>query len=345
MPEKKINQVFVKSPFIFEMRRKDAVVNTNDVLVKIKTCGICGTDVHLAKNGSPDFLPLGHEISGIVEEVGKNVDRFKPGDQVVAENHTMCGVCSSCKNGQPVYCKNIKLYYGIEAGLADYIVLHHTMFNPFNSLSFEEATMAEPLTVALDLTKTVEIPLNSDVAVFGGGTIGLLIVQLVKLFGAKSVILVDSSSGDEQSRFRMDTGKKLGADYTIGYNDPDFYNFINSKYPEGLDRIIITSPPQTLTGAIKIAKFGAFIGLIGIVFDERRTVSFDMNEFHFKRLQLRCIHELPNLLFPLALDLIKNKKILTGDIITHRFKFEDYKKAFELLEDRNQKVIKVLINI
>ena len=69
MSEKEINQVFVKSPFIFEMRQKGAVVNSNDVLIKIKTCGICGTDVHLAKNGSPDFLPLGHEISGIVEGV------------------------------------------------------------------------------------------------------------------------------------------------------------------------------------------------------------------------------------------------------------------------------------
>ena len=311
--------------------------------MKIKICGICGTDFHFTKNGAPDYVPLGHEISGIVEETGSNVTRLKPGDKVIAENHTFCGVCESCKNGQPFYCRNMRYYYELEAGLADYIVLHHSMFITYNDLSFEEASIAEPLTVALDLVKAVEIPLNSDVAVFGAGTIGLFICQIVKLLGARSIVLVDSSIKDKQSRFRMETGKKLGVDHIIGFNDPDFYDFINKTYPSGLDRVIITAPPQTINGAIKITKFGAFIGLIGIVFDEKRMVTFDMNEFHFKRLQLRCIHAIPNLYFPLALDLIKNKSIKTDELITHKLKFNDYKKAFEILGDKNQNAIKVLI--
>ena len=345
MFEKEIKQIFVKSPFDFETRKKKVELEVDDVLMKIKICGICGTDYHFAKDGAPDFVPLGHEISGIVEKTGSNVTRLKPGDKVIAENHTLCGVCESCKNGQPVFCKNMRFYYEREAGLADYIVLHQSMFTTYNDLTFEEAAVAEPLTVALDLVKAVEIPLNSDVAIFGAGTIGLLICQVVKLLGARSVVLVDDRMADQQSRFRMETGKKLGADNIIGYNDLDFYDFINGLYPSGLDRVIITAPPQTLSGAIKITKFGAFIGLIGIVFDQRRMVTFDMNEFHFKRLQLRCIHAIPNLYFPLALDLIKNKSIKTSEIITHVLKFHEYTKAFDILKDKNQNAIKVLIKI
>jgi L-iditol 2-dehydrogenase len=345
MSEKEIKQVFVKSPFLFEIRTKKVKLKPDDALMKIKTCGICGTDIHLAKDGAQEYMPLGHEISGIIEQTGSNVTRLKPGDKVIAENHTFCGVCESCKNGQPVHCSNMRYYYGLDAGLADYIVLHQSMFTIYDGLSFEEAAIAEPLTVALDLVKAVEIPLNGNVAIFGAGAIGLFVCQLVKLKGAKSVVLVDYSMKDPQSRFRMETGKKLGADNIIGYGDPDFYDFINKICPSGFDRVIITSPPQTLDGAIKIAKFGAFIGLIGIVFDQRRMVTFDMNEFHFKRLQLRCIHAIPNLYFPLALDLIKNGKIKTEEIITHRLRFDEYVKAFEILEDKNQNVIKVFIEI
>ena len=98
---KEIKQVFVKSPYIFELRKKTIKkLEENEVLLKIKTIGICGTDVNIAKEGAPDFTPLGHEISGTVEEVGANVTKYRLGDKVVAENHTMCGVCSSCKNGQ-----------------------------------------------------------------------------------------------------------------------------------------------------------------------------------------------------------------------------------------------------
>jgi len=343
--EKEINQVFVKAPFIFEKRKKTVEVSHDDVLVRIKSCGICGSDIQRAKNGAIEFTHVGHEIAGTVEAIGENINRFKKGDLVVAENHTLCGVCESCKNGMPAFCKNIKTYYGQEGGMADYILVHNSMLYPYNSLTFEEAVMAEPLTVALDIVKACDIQLNSTVAVFGAGTIGLLILQLVKQMGAKNIMLVDSSLKDPQSSFRLNTGKSLGADKIIGYEDDDFIDFVEDEYPEGFDRVIITSPPATIRGAIKIAKFGGIIGLIGIVYGPDSIVSFDMNEFHFKRLQLRCIHPTPNLYFPLALNLLNNKKVTVDKIITHRIDFENYRDAFDIVQNKKQHAIKIIINM
>ncbi len=336
-------QLFTKSPFNFEIRKKMLQPGLDDVLVKVKACGICGTDYHFAKDGAGDFIPLGHEVSGIVEKVGDNVTRFKPGDNVVAENHTLCGVCEKCKDGLSVHCRNIKTYQGVEAGLADYILLHHTMLNKFTGLNFTEASMAEPLTVALDIVEATDIPLNSSVAIFGAGTIGLLILQVVKLLGASDILLVDKSLDDKSSRYKLELGKKLGASDIAGYDSPDFYDVIKDKYPDGLDRVIITSPPNTLEGAINISKFGGVIGLIGVVFGKDRLVSFDMNEFHFKRLELRCIHAIPNLRFPMALDLIKRKKIDVNSLITHKVNFEDYEQAFNIFKDAQAESVKIVV--
>lgn len=340
-----IRQVYVKSPYIFKIQKKPfKKLEKDEVLIKIKACGLCGTDNYIAKHGAADFIPLGHEIAGLVEEVGQNVENYKPGDKVTAENHTMCGVCSSCKNGYPIYCKNMRIYYEIEAGLADYIVLHHSMLNPFDGLSYNDASLAEPLTVALDLAESTDIPLHSNVAVFGTGAIAFLTVQLVKSMGAKSVILMGSGYNKKRSLFKKSVGEKLGVDFYIDFNDANFSKKVKEKYPEGVDRILITSPPKTFLNAVEIANFGAIIGLVGIVYDEERNVSFDMNEFHFKRLQLRCPNPLPNLMFPLALDMLKSGKIKTKDIITHQFKFDDYKEAFDLFKDPNQEVIKIIVN-
>lgn len=340
---KETRQVFTKSPFNFEVREKKLTAGIDDVLVKVKACGICGTDYHFAKDGAEDFIPLGHEVAGVVEEVGSNVKRFKSGDMVVAENHTLCGVCKYCKDGLPEHCSNMKSYQGFEAGLADYLLVHHSMLNGFTGLSFVEASMAEPLTVALDIVEATDIPLNSSVAIFGAGTIGLMIMQVVKLSGASNILLVDKSMDDPKCRHKLELGKKIGADEIIGYNSPDFLDFIKAKYPNGLDRVIITSPPNTLEGAIAISKFGGIIGLIGVVFGKDRFVSFDMNEFHFKRLELRCIHAIPNLRFPLALDLIKEKKIDVNSLITHQVNFADYKKVFDILNDDKIESVKITV--
>jgi threonine dehydrogenase-like Zn-dependent dehydrogenase len=339
-----IRQVHVKSPYDFKIVEKPFKgLGKDEVLMRIRACGLCGTDNYIAKNGASDWMPLGHEIAGEVIDVGESVERFKPGDKVVAENHTMCGVCSSCKNGLPVYCENMRIYYEIEAGLADYIVLHHTMFNKYDGISYEDASMAEPLTVALDLVQMSDIPLNSDVAVFGTGAISMLAIQCAKLKGARSVILMGSGTDKKRSQFKKDIGEKIGADFYIDFNDPDFDKKMNDRYPDGVDRILITSPPKTFLKAIDIAKIGGIIGLVGIVYDEGRNVTFDMNAFHFKRLQLRCPNCLPNLMFPMALDMLKTGLIKTKEIITHQFKFEDYLKGFDLLRDPNQQVVKIII--
>ncbi|UCB46494.1 MAG: alcohol dehydrogenase catalytic domain-containing protein, partial [Spirochaetota bacterium] len=130
----------------YEKPKKDEVV------VKIRACGICGTDLHFFNDfPAAHPIPLGHEVSGTIEETGREVQGLSPGDSVIVQNHVPCGKCESCRNGNVSLCRNIQTYMTDSAGMAEYLKVNQNMIVPYKALSHEEAVIAEPLTVALDL--------------------------------------------------------------------------------------------------------------------------------------------------------------------------------------------------
>ncbi|MBT9150853.1 MAG: Sorbitol dehydrogenase [candidate division WS2 bacterium] len=330
---------FVKVPFQFEIREVEIPRPGDDeILVKVKACGVCGTELHISRYLARDWMPFGHEVVGEVVELGRSVRTSKKGDKVVIENATFCGICEVCKNGKVEFCENPHTLNG-KGGFAEYICVHKNSLYPFEGLSFKEAVLAEPLTVALDLTGVSDISLNSDVAIFGPGSIGLMAVKLARLRGARKVYLTGLS--EDKARLRM--GKELGADKTIEVNKIDLVKFMKKEFPKGMDRVLVTSPPKTLLDAIQIAGYGGIVSFIGIELGEGSKITFDVNEFHFKKLQMRASYAVPNLMFPKALDLLKRKVIDAQKLITHSFDLEHIEEAIKTVIQKREEVIKVAV--
>jgi L-iditol 2-dehydrogenase len=273
------------------------------------------------------------------------VPRWQGGDAVIVENHTACGVCEPCKNGRALYCQNLTSYMDDRAGFADYLRVRADMVQRYDAqaLTPQQAALAEPLTVALDLLQRADPDLNDEVAIFGPGPIGLMLTRLAKLRGARRVFLTASTRSTPRGRCRLDIGRRMGADLVLAEAEDDVVATIKAAVPQGVDRVLVTAPPRTLPLGFEIARFGAIVGLIGIEFGQGGEVTFDVNAFHFKKLQLRASHAIPNHYFPIALDLLARRVIGPDLLISHTFALNDYAAAFRVLTDTQQAAVKVVI--
>ncbi|MDY0094030.1 MAG: alcohol dehydrogenase catalytic domain-containing protein [Candidatus Vecturithrix sp.] len=330
---------YVRVPFQVELRDIPIPeIGPEEVLVKVLACGICGTDLHFGRTSAKEeALPLGHEFCGVVAKVGANVTRFAPGDEVIVENHTSLGTSTACKNGEIVYCTDLYISMN-DPCMADYIKTHHLALHKNPGLTPVEATLAEPLTVALDVIEEGGIPIGSNVAIFGGGPIGLMALKLAKIKGARKVVLTQSS----HSKARIALAHKLGADQVFCPDQVNIVEALRAECPEGFDRVFITAPPRTIPDAFEITRFGAIITYNGIDFDNG-MISFDANAFHFKRLQLRATHSIPNLRYPIAIDLIKRKVIDVTDFVSHTFPLSEAGRALQIAETDKEHAIKVVV--
>jgi L-iditol 2-dehydrogenase len=314
------------------------------VLVRVAACGICGTDLHFLRHNT-EWTPLGHEVVGTIAQVGPYVDRWRDGEAVIVENNTGCGMCEQCKNGRALYCRNIITYMNDRAGMADYLRVRADMVQAYDAaaLTPKQAGLAEPLTVALDLLQRADPEFNDEVVVFGHGSIGLMLTRLAKLRGARRVFLTGSSRTTAHSRRRLEVGRQMGADVVLAEGDDDIAGEILRAVPNGVDRVLVTAPPRTLPLAFEIARFGAIIGLIGIEFGTGGEVTIDVNAFHFKKLQLRASHAIPNHYFPMALDLLARRVIDPDLLVTQTFALDDFARAFDALTDPDQPAVKVVV--
>jgi L-iditol 2-dehydrogenase len=334
-----------KAPFQFDMREvPDPVAGRGEVVVRVTACGICGTDLHFLRH-NPDWTPLGHEVIGTIAEVGPYVSGWQGGETVIVENHVGCGVCDECKNGRALYCRNLTTYMDDRAGFADFLRVRANMVQLYDGAALApiQAALAEPLTVALDLVQRADPDLNDEVAVFGPGAIGLMVVRLAKLRGARRVFLTGSERTTIRGRARLAAGTQMGADGVLAEAEDDIVAELRRLVPQGFDRVLVTAPPRTLPQAFALARFGAIIGLIGIEFGGGAEVCFDVNAFHFKKLQLRASHAIPNHYFPIAVDLLARRVVDPDLLLTHTFALDCYADAFAALTDPEQTAIKVVL--
>lgn len=334
-----------KAPFEFQWRDlPKPKPQLGQVLVRVEAGGICGTDVHFLRHNE-EWTPLGHEAVGVVEAVGEGVSHFQGGERVILENHAACGVCRQCKNGRARYCQNVTTYMEDQAGFSDYLVVRSDMLHCYNGeqLTPIHACLVEPLTVALDITLRGDPELNDEVVVFGPGPIGLMVVRLAKLRGARRVILVGSNRSTPRGVHRLEIGERMGADVTLGYEEDDVVGEILSAVPDGVDRVFVTAPPKTLIEAIAISRFGGIIAFIGIEFGKGGKVTFDANDFHFKKLQLRASHAIPNHYYPMAIDLASRRVVDPEPLLSHTFMMDEVEEGFRTLVDPQKQAVKVAL--
>ena len=190
-----------------------------DVLVKIKAAGICGSDVHIYHGTSPVATyprVIGHEMVGEVIDIGKDVEDLMIGDKVVIEPMIACGECYACKSGRPNACSSLKVRgCHVDGGFQEYYVApRKNIFKFDSSISWEEAAMIEPYTIADQITWRADIRKGDYVFIIGAGPIGLCVLEMAKLKGGICII----SDFNEK---RLKVAKELGADYVINPNLED----------------------------------------------------------------------------------------------------------------------------
>lgn len=332
-----------KAPFQYELREIPVPnAGVGEVLIRVRACGICGTDLHMQRAMNREWAPLGHELAGVVEQVGERVTRVQPGDHVIVENNTSCGVCDACKNGESRYCRTIWSFMNNQAGFGDYLCVPELSVQKYQDLTPRQAALAEPLTVAIDVALRADIPLNSEVAVWGAGPIGIMACRIAKLRGARRVFLIGSPRVNARNCFRLELAREFGADVTIS-GDEDVVAAVKQFTGDGIDRALVTAPPRTIPDAIRACRFGGIVALIGLEEQSGDTIQLDINAFHFQKLQLRASHAIPNHYFPIALDLLARRVVDADKLVTHTFSLNEYRKAFDVAASADERVGKVTI--
>ena len=172
-----------------QVREQEIAAPGDDhVIVKVHACGVCGTDLNFVKDWPDDYMALGHEIAAEVLEVGKNVTTVAPGDRVIIEDVSMCGICDDCKSGHPEFCRNLFSIEG-QPGMGQYMSVRYNSCVKFEGLDYVSACLTEPLAVSLTSVINADIPLGGSVLVLGPGPLGLMSARLAKLRGAGFVAI------------------------------------------------------------------------------------------------------------------------------------------------------------
>ncbi len=321
------------------------IKHDTDVLVKMNAVGICGSDVHYYTTGrigsqvvSYPFA-VGHECAGTVVEVGSAVTHVKPGDRVAIEPAMICHECDQCKAGRENTCRKCS-FLGCpgqaEGSLSEYIVMpEENCFHIKDTTGHDVATISEPLAIGVYAVKQAGGLKGKTVAILGMGPIGWSVMLPAQVEGASKIYCTDKVPE------RVELARKAGAKYVGNPDKQDVVAEILKEEPLGVDVVFeCCGMQETLDQSIDILKPGGKLMLIGI--PEFDRISFTIDRMRRKEITLQNIRRQRECVLP-ALDLIENNKVDVEQMITHRFKFEETKEAFDLLTKYEDGVLKAMI--
>lgn len=334
--------LFGKKYLDIQLREREIPETPGDdqVIVKVKACGVCGTDINFVRDWEDEPMALGHEIAAEVVEVGRHVTHVKPGDRVVVEDCTMCGVCDDCKSGQPQFCRNM---FGLDEqpGLGEYMIVHYnSLVKVPNDMDWLAACITEPLAVSLTSVLNAEIPLGGSVLVLGPGPLGLMAAGVAKIRGAGFVAITGLPADNPREKQRLQTARELGCDMVIEVGKQDVEDEIKSRFPNGVDRVIVSSPPQSMYDAFKVIRYGGIITFFGLHFGDKSKITVDVNDLIFRKISLIPTFAEPAINFPVSNRLLYEGLIDYRKIINRTFKLEEAHDVMEAVIDGSQPIIK-----
>ena len=294
---------------------KKPEIGPKDVLIHVKACGVCGTDVHIYEGdkGAAEVTPptiLGHEFSGVVAQTGAEVVNCKVGDRVCIDPNCYCGTCEPCRNGAAHYCENM-IGYGttVNGGFAEYCAVNERqVYLLGENTTFEQGAMAEPVACCLHGIDMCEIQPGHQVVVIGGGMIGLLMMQLAKLAGAAKVALLEPVEN------KREVAKKLGADICIDPIKEDVQAVLKAAGMTWINTVIeCVGRPSTIRQAIDIAGNKAVVMMFGLTKPDE-TIQVKPFEVFQKELVLKASFINPYTQ-KRALDLIDTRRLDVSSMI------------------------------
>ena len=314
----------------------------NEILIKVKRMGICGSDIHVFKGTHPyTNYPIvqGHEISGIIEEVGNSIEDYNPGDRIIIIPQLTCGKCYPCKHGMYHICDNLKvLGFQINGAAQEYIALDSKMVLKIpDSLDLDEGAIIEPAAVALHAVKKGGEIGNKKILVLGGGTVGNLVAQSAKSLGGSKVMITDISD------FKLEIAKKYNIDFTVNSNKEDIDKTILNNFSKDKADIIFecVGIQNTISQAISVARKGSKIIVVG-VYGEKPIVDMGLVQDHELIVIGSLMYQKNDFLE--IIELVSEGKIDLKKLITTRFSFLNFNDAYKYILENKNKVMKVIIN-
>jgi L-iditol 2-dehydrogenase len=313
------------------------------VQVYVRTCGICGSDVH-AYHGKHPFItlpiPIGHEFSGVVSAIGDGVVNVTLGQRVTVEPSLTCGQCYNCRHGRYNICDRLRVV-GCNApgAMADYVVVPAERVIPIpDALTFSQAATVEPAAVGLHAVRRGRVGSQERLLVLGAGTIGLLTAQAAKVEEGAEVLIADYVAS------RLTLARQLGVDYICDLSQESLDAAVSKVF--GADRadVIIecVGVEDAILSAIKVARKGSRIVVAGV---HPGTAATPMGLVQDRELELiGTITYLRND-FERTIELIEQGKIKVEPLITHVFPLRQVAKAFQLIDQDKTKAVKVHIEV
>lgn len=319
------------------------VPSEGEVLLRVRACGICGSDVHgwlgLTGRRIPP-MSMGHEFSAEVVENGPGAGKFSPGQLVVVQPIFFCGECANCRQGLTNMCLN-KLFFGVlelDGAMAEYISVPEKLLYPLpESCNSYIGALAEPYAVAYgSLVKSGSLE-GKSVLVIGAGTIGLCIVQLAKLHNPKQIIVCDLS---EQ---RLNAAKSFGADAVINPKNEDYLDKVSQLTGGMMMDVCIEAVgvEATANQSIKALKVGGMAVWVGM---SQKEMTINMQDIVCSAREIRGTFNYTHKEFGEVVELLGQGKIDAGKLITEVVSLENAPAAFEALHASPDKYIKVIID-
>ena len=324
----------------------EPVIGINDVLIRVRYAGICGTDVHIfqwddwAQKTIRVPMAIGHEFVGEVVKVGSNVNDFFPGDIVSGEGHVVCGRCRNCMAGRRHLCANTQVVGVNRAGaFAEYIALPMTnIWRHHPGINQEVAAIFDPFGNAVHTALSFPV-LGEDVLITGAGPIGIMAIPVARHAGARHIVITDMNP------YRLDLAKKMGATLAINPAEtslPDVQKQLGMS--EGFDvGLEMSGNPAALKDMIANMSHGGKIAILGI---PSKEMPMDWRQVIFNMITIKGIYgrEMYDTWYKMSVMIESGLDI--SPVITHRYAFEDFQKGFDaMISGQTGKVVLDLTNI
>ena len=338
-----LQQVMVAPGEITFREAEIPAIGENDVLVKIRKIGVCGSDIHVYHGKHPFTkypVTQGHEVSGSVVDFGKNVTGLKAGQKVTIEPQVFCGKCYPCTHGRYNLCENLKVMGFQTTGTAsEYFTADASKVTALpENMTYSEGAMIEPLAVTVHAVKRAGDVSGKKIAVLGAGPIGNLLAQSAKAMGAAQVLITDLSD------YRLELAKKCGADFAVNTGKQDFGEALVSAFgPDKADVIYdCAGNDVSMNQAIRYARKGSTIILVA-VFAEMAKVDLAVLNDHELDLNTTMMYRHEDYLD--AIRLAGEGKIALKPLMSRHFPFRQYNDAYQYIDANRETTMKVLIDV
>lgn len=323
----------------------DPRISDHEVLVKVRTCGICGSDVHGMDGSTGRRRPpviMGHEAAGVIAEVGKQVKAWSPGDRVTFDSTISCGVCWFCQRGLINLCDNRRVLgvscedYRQSGAFAEYVALpDRILYRIPDTVSFEQASMVEPVSVAVHAVDRTRVSLGDTAVVVGTGMVGLLVIQALRIAGCGKIMAVDLEAE------KLKLALTLGADVSLKADECDVAAEVR-RHTEGRGADVaveVVGLTPTINTAVACLRKGGTLTLVG---NFRPSIEIPLQAVVSRQLTLAgsCAS---NGEYPACLDLMGRNAINTDVLVSATPPLNEGAAWFKRLYDREPGLLKVIL--